>query len=461
MFGALLRAKIIAIYLGAVGIGLYSVLISVVMFVQQACSIGIFQASVKELSIAYSNEDISTFNRLYHSINRITDILALAGCIILIVLSYSLSQYFFNDNYHSLFFAATSFAIIFFCKSQFYSIILQSTQQLLKLSKASIFASIISALLSIVLIWKFKYWGIVITIITSYFTIFLFTKIYQPKISISSNYTIPQSFANSKIILGRGFFLMLGAFSITFFTFLLNAVVSKEGIATIGYYQASISIMSQGLVIISMILSTEFYPRLSAIANYIEKQKAVNNEFKLLLWIIIPITSLILLFSPIIIDLLYTSDFKIVVTMVRIMAVSLLFRAIWMTFSFIILAAGEKYNYFIYDGLIGNGLNFCLSILGFKIYGLIGLSYAWILSSFIVCLILGIVCYKKYNITLNFSIICQTIIFFLLSITICLMLIYRSGYGALVISAFFSVVCIMISATKLNLTSKISQILKK
>lgn len=460
MGGTLLRAKIIAVSLGSVGFGLYSIMLSTIMVVQQICSVGIFQASIKELSIYHKEKDFESFVILSSALKRVSGLFSLIGTIVLIAGSYALSLYFFNDQSENWYFVIVSGSLILFCMSQYYSTLLQSTANLFILSKASIYASLSSALLSVLVVLIFKKWGVVLTIIIGYAMLYLFTRILSQSNTKFQKLSFAFSFKLMKPILERGFFIMLGSFSITFFTFLLNGVVVSEGVNTVGYYQAAASIMSQGLVIISMVLATEFYPRISGIKEAVIKQIAIIDELKMLMSIIIPITCLIILIAPIVVDILYTSEFVIVVTMVRIMSVSLLFRVAWMVFSYTILAEGEKYTYFIFDGLIGNGLNFILAVIGFRLYGLKGLAFSWIISSILVSIILFFVCKRKYGTKISIGIIFKYLFYFIGVATICLLCL-EDCYKPIAIIASIILMLSSIFDNNLNIIQKIRRYIKR
>lgn len=454
MGGVLLRAKIIAITLGAGGFGLYSILLSTIMVAQQLCSVGMFQSSIKELSLYHKEYSVEAYGKLSSALKKVSEMFSLIGTIGLFLVSYGLSKYFFKDESGIWYFIVAGVSIIFFCKSQYYSTLLQSTANLIKLSKASILASLLSALFSVLLVLTFKNWGVVLTIILGYALLYLFTRIFSNSNIESQKISIVSSFKLMNPILGRGFFIMLGSFSITFFTFLLNGVVVNEGVNTVGYYQAAASIMSQGLVIISVVLATEFYPRISAMKEFDIRQRAIVDELKMLMSIIIPITCLILLLAHVVVDILYTSEFVIVVTMVRIMAVSLLFRVAWMVFSYVILAEGEKYTYFIFDGLIGNGLNFIFAIIGFRMYGLNGLAFSWIISSILVSILLFFVCNRKYGTKISIGIIFKYLFYFIGVATICFLFIENSQKIIAIIASIVLMLTSMMD-NNLNIITKI------
>jgi O-antigen/teichoic acid export membrane protein len=127
----------------------------------------------------------------------------------------------------------------------------------------------------------------------------------------------------------------------------------------------------------------------------------VNLQLEIITLVIAPIVVLLMLFTPLIVRLLLSSEFVLIVPMVQWMAFSLLFRGIWQTMSYIILAKGDKTAYFIYDALVGNGLNFGLNLLAYTFGGLTGLSISFVAGSVFVSLILFSVARKRYHLRIT------------------------------------------------------------
>jgi O-antigen/teichoic acid export membrane protein len=127
----------------------------------------------------------------------------------------------------------------------------------------------------------------------------------------------------------------------------------------------------------------------------------VNLQLEIITLVIAPIVVLLMLLTPLIVRLLLSSEFVLIVPMVQWMSFSLLFRGIWQTMSYIILAKGDKTAYFIYDALVGNGLNFGLNLLAYTFGGLTGLSISFVAGSVLVSIILFTVIRKRYQLKIT------------------------------------------------------------
>lgn len=458
-----IRAKIIAIILGPVGIGFYSVLISIIMTIQQLCSIGIHQSAIRELSIAF-NTDKTKYQEYRCQFFKLSRVLALGGVIVMALLSPMFNDFFFEQETYTFYICLCSLAIGFLCLGQTFNTLLQSSRNLKSLAKATILSSLAVLLLAVPLICFFKLWGIVLAIIGGYAISYFVSKWQEKKIyyesMIDKHNNIHMDSYILKPIVSRGFFLMLGGFSITLFTFLINGFISDDGMTSVGYYNSAASIMSQGLVVCSVVLASEFYPRISVLSDINVLNESVEEELKLLFYLVAPIVALFICLAPLIVSVLYTSEFAIVVTLIRIMALSLLARVIWMVYSYVILSRGDKYSYFLIDGLCGNGINFIISIIAYKLYGLVGIAIAWIVSSILVSILLCWYCHYSYKTNIPWKHFFKVGIYFSILAIVSCVLILQSSLVAICISCVITGITIYLSFRKIKQKVNIARFLQ-
>lgn len=420
MCATFLRAKIISVFLGTTGFGIYSVLISSIMFFQQVGTLGLNQAAIKELSEANiaSNDSFSDLKSKFH---RIMLLLSLSVACLMAICSVPLSLVFFNDAHHFFYFLIASVGLGFYSITQSDYTIFQASKMLKTYAKVSLISSLATLIIAVILVPLFGLLGVPLSILLGY----AFNAVMGQRENKDTSYRfhIKESIrlirGEMRPIAERGVFIMLGAVSITAFPLALNGIISKSGMNEVGLYQAAAAVISQGLSVISIILATEFYPRISAIKGDEEIKVAYREEITMMLTLAVPIVIGLIWLSPIIVRILYSSEFIDVQNLIRIMCISVPFRAIWIVSGFLILSRGEKYSYFIYDGLIGNTLNFLCCVAGYYLNGLEGLAFGWLAGSVIVSLYMSVVTYCKYrvvssigqnSVTILFSLLCTSLL---------------------------------------------------
>lgn len=401
----LIRAKVVAVLLGTTGMGINSLILSALSVMQQVSSMGIFQSGVREMSIiageSENEQQLAKFRKIFLSLSFLC---GLGGTILMILLSPFLSSLLFGNYSYTGWLALVALTLVFMALYSGYSVIMQATQNVGLVAKSSVIGAATGLILVIPLFYFFKVHGIVPAILLSYVAFYLSFRYFEHKIKFERvcKYTKDEFRACSKPILNLGLTLMASMMVATLLSFMLNLFISRYGsVEEVGLYQSAASIITQSMLIVNVILASDFFPRISVIqADCIQMKQTIKQQTEIILFIITPISVLIISLASLIVWVLLSPEFNPVVNLIRIMGIALIFKAMWIMMSYIILAKGDKKGYFFFDALLGNGVNLLISILGFYLGGLNGLALAYLIGSiFMVGLLWGIT-KARYGVTL-------------------------------------------------------------
>lgn len=404
----LIRAKVVAILLGATGVGINSLILSVLSVMQQVSSVGIYQSGVREMSVIsgeYQDRNrLIKFRKIFLSLSLIC---GLGGALLMILLSPIFSLLLFNSYNHTVWLIIASLTLVFMALHSGYGVIMQATQNVGLIAKASMVGGVSGLIFAILLFYFFRLEAIIPAIILNYATFYLSFRYFEHKIGLNtiSKYTRYEFLVCSKPILKLGVILMASMIVATLFSFILNLFINHYGsLEEVGLYQSAASIMTQGMLIVNVILASDFFPRISIVhSNNIEMKKLIKQQTNIILFIIAPISVLIISLAPIIVWLLLSPQFKPVIGLIRIMGIALIFKSIWMMMSYIILAKGDKKSFFLFDALLGNGINVILSIIGFYYGGLKGLAFAYLAGAIFMVTLLFSITKKRYRCSLDIN----------------------------------------------------------
>lgn len=402
MLVTLVRTKVVAVLLGPMGMGVNALILSAVSTIQQFSSLGIFQSGVRDLSCVYSSGDAVRFARLRKIFNRLTLFSGILGLVICLVLSSLLSDFSFGNSEYTWSFVAVSITLLFMSLQSGKTTILQATHNLRLIAKATIVGAILNLVITVPMFYLWGMNGIVPAIIASYVIFYMVNKYYEGRI-VFAEVDVPnraQMIAFGKPILKLGMILMVSSLMMVTFTFLLNGFISHLGsVSDVGLFQSASAICMQSMVIINTTLASDYFPRLSAVCS--DKHllgETVNSQVEIMLFVVAPISIMLIAFAPLVISLLLSSQFITIIPLVQTMALALGFRLIWAILGLVMLAKGDKKNYLIYDVIVGNGLNFMFNIVAYYFYGLEGLGISYIVGAMLMVLLLSFVVYKQYKI---------------------------------------------------------------
>jgi len=205
-------------------------------------------------------------------------------------------------------------------------------------------------------------------------------------------------FTGGKVMITLGFaFAMTGILRYGK-SYITQIFISGIGsIDDVGLYTAGMTIATQYINVILNAMSSDYSPRLSAIADqeglFVE---TMNRQNQLMLTVIVPlILAFIILIKPLIV-LLYSSKFLDLTGMVDWMMLGMFFRATSWCLSFAFIAKGES-KIFFWNEFASACYGLILLIVGYKLLRFEGLGMAYFMTYIIYTLQVYIICRKKYG----------------------------------------------------------------
>ena len=396
---SVIRTKLIAIWIGAAGVGLFGIYNSAIELLNVIFNLGLRDSAVRD--IAASKE--SSISKLIIIVRRWALILGIIGAIITVILSPLLSNITFNDNEHYWAFMAIAFIILLSSIQNGELAILQGSKRLKQLAKASIWGAIIGVLASIPMFYFWKIDSVIPALITFSLatTIAILSqrvKNKEPRPSISLKSTLQSG--RSFIILGT--FLTVSAIVNHLASYLFMSYLNHAGnTAIVGHYQAAFTLINKYMGIIFTAIIMEYYPRLSQVSNsQMRTSTFVSHEMSIALWIILPVIAIFIAASQLIIEILYSSEFLIITPFIIWGVIGTIFRAISWCMAFVILARGDGKIYLLTETLSAI-TSITLNIIAYNHWGLNGLGIAYVLWYITYTIIIGCVYHYRYNLKLG------------------------------------------------------------
>jgi len=130
-------------------------------------------------------------------------------------------------------------------------------------------------------------------------------------------------------------------------------------------------------------MGTDYYPRLSAVANDVtQSNKLVNQQAEMALLFLGPILILFLILLKYAIIVLYSAEFLDVIPMVQWSVLAILLKAIVWSMGFLLVAKGDS-KIFFYSELIGSIYTLLINLAGYYWLGLEGLGISFLITYFI------------------------------------------------------------------------------
>ena len=308
----IIRNKVIAVLLGAEGVGIIGILTNTIQLLQTGTGLGISQSAVRDIAEANEKDDTVRFSRIIVITNTVIRFTFLLGCVVTIIFAPLLSKWTFGDYSYTAAYIWISIVVALNTLTEGQLAILKGMRKLKSVAKASVIGSALGLIFGLPLYYFFGKDGIIPAFIVSSLSAILLSFYYVRKIPYERvHISLKDVSKESTPMLKMGIALMLVGFLHLLFDLIIVAYVrSSGGLEMVGIYRAGTIIITSYFGVVLTAMTTDYYPRISAVHDNNEiLQTELNRQSTVGLLLIFPISILFVLLSPVLTRILYSADF--------------------------------------------------------------------------------------------------------------------------------------------------------
>ncbi len=398
---AVLRSKFIALFIGPAGMGIASLLMATLNVLLAITNLGLDRSGVKE--IAAHGSDTEQQKETLGVLKTLFVITAVIGVVLMVLMAPWISLWTFGDAHYTTHIRAISFALLFKQLTQSTLTRLQGLRILSGLAKANVWGNLIALLVTVPLYYYWRIDAIVPAIIVTAVISFLVAQRVDAKSGGHISWTTPLNAWNKgKPMMRLGVLLSLSSIITLLVGYGIQLFISGlGGLSDVGLYNAGFLILNTYVGLIFTAMGTDYFPRLSEVGQDLFKTKLiVGRQAELATLLMLPIIVVFLAFSPWIITLLYTVEFKAVVPLVQWGILGMLFKAVSFSLGYVIIARGDS-SLFLRTTISFNAILFALNAAGYYHYGLMGLGMSFLVYYVIHFFSLIVIVKWRYDLTLS------------------------------------------------------------
>lgn len=402
----IVKSKFIAIWLGPSGYGIMSLFSSVISLISAISNLGLASSAVRDISKAKAvNDGGIQLAKTVKAVNRCVVITGLFGASFTILLSRVLSEFSFGSSIYTQSFILLS--IVVFVNGIYggHYATLQGVRNLSSMAKARILGSLLGTSVTLPLFYFYKEKGIVPALIATSLITYIVSSFYVRKIKlVDVAQTLQESFRIGRTTVQLGIMMATTAISVSVVEFLVKTFITRTGgISDVGFYQAGWTLNAQYLGLVFTAMATDYFPRLSSISQDNRLlEKRMNEQAEIAVLILGPMIAGMLVLMPILIKILYSSDFLEIVSMTRWLMFGSLVKAGSWAVSFIFLAKGDGKT-FLFNELGIKSVTIPSYLLGYYFWGINGIGYAFTSNYIIYFIWVTLVARRKYELSYSRS----------------------------------------------------------
>lgn len=403
------KMKLVALWLGAGGVGLFGIYQSVIDTISTLTELGIRQSAVRD--VARSHGSGSRLTLIVRVVRRWSLFSGLLGAVIISGASPALSLWFFDTTGAWWAFTLLGLAMMLNALTGGEQAILQGTKHLSRLAKSNLWGTVAGLAISIPLFRYCGYTSVILSILAYALTAFICVWLSRLRLPASPSPGLGTIIREGSGFARLGLYMACAAFvTNTAHTIFIGLINSYAGTDELGFVQAGDTIIVRYLGLIFTAIGMEFYPRLAAAGHHRRAmQTFVNHECQLLLTVLAPLLLLFIVLREPVVRILYTDQFSVIIPFITLGALSSIPKALSWCMAFTIVSRGDGRIYIITESLDAI-ISVPLCYFAYTLYGLTGLGVAYIIWYIIYALIAGAVYYRRYGLRLYRSTLLLTLV---------------------------------------------------
>lgn len=448
----IIKSKFIAVLLGPGGMGIQGLYQSTLDVIKSLTAFGLEQSAVRDISEADGSRDSIRIGRVVSTVRRLVWITGTLGLLVALILSPLLSMWTFGNNDYTWGFVILSSTLLLnqICSGQ--KVLLQGTRHLKDLAKASAIGSTIGLIVSVPLYYWIGVKGIVPTMVLTSVTALLLSWYFSNKVPVERvEVTTKEAILNGASMIKMGIAMSISSILVTVSAYVLRWFIRQQGgVDEVGLFSAGILITNTYVGMVFTAMSTDYYPRLSAVNKDNDKCKLViNQQGEIALLLIAPIIVSCIVFMPYIIRLIYSQDFLAANGFIMFAVAGMIFKASSFVISYVFLAKAES-RLFVINEVASNVYTLALFVLGYYLGGLRGLGIAYLIGYFVYFIQVYLIAHSRYQFQFAGSflrIFGVQIVFVVLSLLIVLLM---RGHWMYISECIVLSVCVLFSLKELD-----------
>ena len=307
----LITSKVIAVFVGPSGLALVGNLRNFLTSIENIATLG-FQNGIVKYVVDHKNDN-QELKKIISTVflTLLISVLLLSGVLFLFAVYWN--DFIFGKNYeYTIIFKVLALVLPWYTVSIFLITLINGLGKFNSVIKINIIGNIIGLFFSIIIIWQFKTFGALLSIIIPPSLLF-FVAFYFINKEIPFVKTISSSYFDFRIIKNLSSYSLMALVSAVLgplvFLAIRNNIIATLGIDQAGFWEAMTRISSYYLMFISTILTVYFLPKLAFATSKKATKNVIWSYYKTILPVFIFGLIIIYFLRFFIVKLLFTPIF--------------------------------------------------------------------------------------------------------------------------------------------------------
>lgn len=382
----LARAKVIAMLIGAQGVGLMGILTAFNGNVASLAGWGIGSTGVRVLSSATEEDRPAKLA----AVRRFGHVLSWVGAGLVLLVFWPVSALTFKEPGHEFDLLCAGLAVPLLVATGMWSAVLQAGGHLRQLAFSQIAAAVGGLLLGVPLIWAYGMAGIAPSMVIAALVPAVVTWRYAARLHPAA-VGVPVDQADIRAFVKLGGALTLAGLVGQVAAYGSRMIIVKfQGLETAGYYQAAFSTAGSLPGFVFAAMCADFFPRVAAARTDEEGMSLVESQIQAGMLLTLPALALLLVMGGACLRFLFASSFEQAVPVLDWMVWAVFIRVVSFPMGYFLLGRGSSKLVLLAE-VVGGAVLLLAGVLLVPSCGLLGAGYAFFASAAVYTVFLAVI----------------------------------------------------------------------
>lgn len=376
---SVIRIKILALLLGPAGVGLVGLYSSILELTQSIAGMGINSSGVRQIARAAGTGDQEQISRTAAVLRWTALLLGVFGAVGLVAFARPIALLTFNNGTLAIPVALLSVAVFFRVVSDGQAALIQGTRRIADLAQIAVVSSLAGTAVGLLFVYVYGENGIVPMLLSIAGATLLCSWWYRRRIILpQAAADLSQVRREASALLKLGFAFMASAVLTTTAAYAIRTLLATGvGLEAAGLYQSAWALGGLYIGFILQAMGSDFYPRLTAVAERNEEcNRLVNEQAQVGLLLAGPGVVGTLTLAPLVVAVFYSGKFGGAVEPLRWMCIGMALRVIAWPMGYIVLAKGAR-GVFLATELAASVVHVGLAVFLVRWFGVVGAAMAF------------------------------------------------------------------------------------
>lgn len=393
----IIRTKVLAILLGPTGVGLVGLYQATTDLIGIAVGFGIPRSGVRQIAVANGTEDEEKIALSSITLRRLTLGTGLLGMLVILLFCNPLSKITFGNYQYGWGIAIVSLVVLFNGIATGQMALLQGMRKLKDMAKCQILGALFGTIMSVLIVYAWGERAIVWFLVAISAFGVLTTWWYSRKLPIkTSQISTRHMIVEARVLVKTGFAFMVSGLVNTGVLYLTRVLVARElEMSAVGLYSAAITLSSIYVNIILQAMTSDYYPRLAAVAHDNKAvNRMVNEQTEMGLLMAIPGILAMITMAPWILNLFYSQEFSSATNVIRWLLLGVSLQVVSWPMGVILPAKGLS-RMMIVAELLKGFVQVISLIVCIDAWGLEGTGISFVITWVVYTLLILLITYKN------------------------------------------------------------------